>query len=685
MSKKEFQPFMMHFFKPLSTLLKTLLKIFFAGFIFLLPLYYSFETQQIFEVNKFWLLTCFIGTILLVGAIINYQKYSSSAGVCNTPLQDMFPRNFWIFSGIFFLSILISSLLAQTPVTAFLGGTSRHQGAVFLLMMFFLFIFSYFTFSENITKSGICNTPLQNKIQNIVRVKNIRNFLLFPLLASAIISSWIAIEQYSGNFSGIFSNSKIFDFHILSIQDVSMRSFGAMGQPNFLAQFLLLPFFLSIYLIVKNIFTSLNISEILIGIISTILIFLAIHATGSRAGEFVGLGIGSIIFITFVGLNFSEFSPEKKQKIFWGIISFLVFLGITLVSYIFYTPEILTHTGERARSILARMQFWKESLPLITQNFSTFFFGIGGDQLGYTFQPIASVRLNELEGFSYSPDRTHTIFLDFILHYGIIAGLIFWGFLLRIFWKTSQVIFNPSTKISEKSLLMSIFSGLIATLGSWSVGFYVTTDASIFMIFLGILGVFTLPSKTIGRMQYASTPKLFRNIIFSALFIVLSISLFHLASITKNSERARYQNALSSQNPEKTLSQEEIETYLQNAPYLQENFLTLQTEEIIEKAEQFGFNSFTFQYQKFDLSRKKEDFEKAKKSAGNSIESNVALFELAEISGIFTHEELVSYAKEIYPMVPEKYYTPANWMKPEIQKFWKHHQKFVIILEWVDK
>ena len=587
----------------------------------------------------------------------------------------MFSRNFWIFSGIFFLSILISSFLAQTPVTAFFGGTARHQGAVFLLMMFLVFIFSYFTFRENFKKSGVCNTPLQNKI----RVKNIRNFLIFPLLASAIISSWIAIEQHSGNFSGIFSNSELFDFHILMIQDISMRSFGAMGQPNFLAQFLLLPFFLSIYLVAKNIFTSQNISEILIGAISAILIFLAIHATASRAGELVGLGIGSIIFITFLGLHFSAFSPEKKQKIFWGIISFLVFSGIILVSYVFYTPEILTHIGKRARSILARMQFWKESLPIITQSFSTFFFGIGGDQLGYTFQPIASVRLNELEGFSYSPDRTHTIFLDFILHYGVIAGIIFWGFLLKIFWKTSQIIFNPSTKISEKMLLISIFSGLIATIGSWSVGFYVTTDASIFMIFLGILWGFN------SKNTVETNCNLSLQTFFSGLFIILSISLFYFASITKNSEIARYQDSLSSQNPEKTLSQKEIKTYLQNAPYLQENFLTLPKEEIIEKAEQLGFHNFTFYYQKFDLSRKKENFEKAKKSAGNSIESNISLFELAEISGIFTHEELVSYAKEIYQMVPQKYYEPANWMKPEIQKFWKHHQEFVIILEWVDK
>jgi len=673
----------------------------FAGFIFLLPLYYSFDTQQIFEVNKFWLLCIFTGVFSGItaftiafsrGVDLSRPQTSQSKKCMINHAPTDYSRNFWVFSGIFFLSILISSLLAQTPVTAFLGGTARHQGAIFLLMLFLIFIFIQIFFSENSRKSKQKNSTKKT-------IQNIQKFLIYPLLASAVISSIIAIKQSFGEFSG-FSLSffaedlRIFDVHILEIKDISMRSFGSMGQPNFLAQFLLLPFFLSVYFVFIN--TKNIIKLVLFSGISGI-IFYAIHSTGSRAGEYIGLGLGIFLLILlFVTSLFSNIQ-EKKQRIFWKISTMFLCLGIFLVGYIFYTPEILSHLGERARSVLARMQFWKEAIPLLTQDFKTLFFGLGGDNLGSAFQPIASVRLNELEGFSYSPDRAHTIFLDFILHYGIIAGVIFWGFILRIFWKTTQIIFSDTTEISEKILLSSIFAGLAATLGSWSVGFYVTTDATIFMIFLGILAVFIAKHASTSAGETNCNLSLQKNmwnprrskILISMLLILTSIIIFHTASITKNSDIARYQNTLSNKNPEKTLSQETIESDLENAPHLQENFLTLQSAETMKKAEISGFHSFSFYYQKFLFSRKKSDFENAKISAGNNLPSNISLFNLAlsmsEQFNTFSEDELVEYAKEVYVMVPDKYYTPANWMHPEIQKFWKHHQDFVIILEWVDK
>ena len=653
--------------------MNTLLKTVFAGFIFLLPLYYSFETQQIFEVNKFFLLSVFTG---IIAGGMGIMMFSKKQKIFSHFLFQKKSRKFWFFSGLFFLSILCSSLFAQTPITAFLGGTSRHQGMIFLGMIFFLLLATLLLFR-------------QEKKQ----ITEIQHFLVYPLLLTAFISSALAISQYYGNFSGYLG---FFDFHSLQIQDVSMRSLGAMGQPNFLAQTLLLPFFISITLAVHSLSKNKKqIFQILLSLLGAGIILFGIHTTLSRAGEYIGIGSGIVISTLFLLLYYLKESPEKKQKIFWRIFSVFLVITVSMVSYIFYHPEILTVLGERARSVLARMQFWKEALPLITQNISTFFFGIGGDNLGSTFQRIASVRLNELEGFSYSPDRTHTIFLDFLIHYGVIATVIFWGFLLRIFWNSTQIFFDSETTREKKIWIAGIFSGLIATIGSWSVGFYVTTDATIFSIFLGILILLTQKS------QDKKDNKTLKNIIhktplfiFSALLCIFAIGIFFVAHLTKASDRAKYQSTLPDSHPEKTLTQKEIKESLSNAPQLEENFLSqfsgLQKDKksdknIIQTGKEKGFHSFTFYYQKCILEKSKESFMQAKTAAGNNIESHVALFQLVKSMGIFSETELISYAKEVFLMVPDKYYNPSNWMDPKIQKFWKHHSDFVIILEYADK
>ncbi len=630
-----------------------------AGFIFLLPLWYSFETQQVFEVNKFTLLCIFSGIFSSIWAIDCWTQRNRN---------NEESRNFWIFSGLFFALMGIGVFFAQTPIVAFFGGTARHQGMLFLLMMFLLFVFS-----RNFWKK-------QEK-EKKKYFKNIQKFLIFPLLASATIASALAIQQFFGNFFGVLG---LFDFHILEIKDISMRSMGSLGQPNFLAQFLILPFFLSIFLLFQKKFWKKG-----LGMFFGILFLFAIYASASRAG-ILGIFAGIII----LGLLFLA-QKKHSQKIFWIPVFSGFFVVMTGLFVIFSSPEILSFIGERSRSFLARMQFWTEVSPLMFSDIKTFLFGIGGDNLGPLIQPIASIHLNELEGFSYLPDRAHTIWIDFPLHYGVPAFFLFLTLLGNIFYQAVKKITEKTTpEISgnpeENIFIISVFSGLVGTIVTWSFGFYLSSDATVFMIFLGILSVLVFKNPEISEKNRNQNAEILKGVV-SVFLIGFSFFLLVVANRTYQSDKARFRIELGEK-----LIPSNINA-LKNAPYLEENFLSLlpfipfsEYKKVIQESEKYRFHSSSFYFLKLQesiissakSSEISENFAQTKKSFGNHIEGNIQLFQVAQQFHVLSETELEEYREKIKKMIPNQYWKNPDMTQEKTQKFHKHHPKFFeVILE----
>ncbi|MEI7511638.1 MAG: O-antigen ligase family protein [Candidatus Peregrinibacteria bacterium] len=427
--------------------------------IFLIPLLFLFATNQIFEVNKFFGLSVVVGLLAIFAGIEMVKTdfkpviHLKKAGLktVSTPKK----MDFNLFSslpillggGIFFLSLLITPFFAENSTVAFFGDGSRHQGSFFWLSLLLL-------------------TVLVARIR--ISSKELQQFLFFPLLASGIIISGIAIFQYFG-IQGFFES--------LATDDTLGRSFSTLGQPNFLGQFLLFPIFVSLYFLGSRYFSGEGMKA-LSPYTFTLFLFLFLFAlfTTSSRGGMLGF-LGGILFLASLWGLFRSLYSAKKLVIFWS------FVLVAIVSALYFATQsdfsFLDIFGSRARSVEVRLRTWHDAIPLIS------FFGIGFEHFRDAFLPLVSPEVLRLEGFAFTPDRAHNIVLDMLVSIGVFGTVGFFLFLGGVLSRLD--CFVVPLESDGTRVVPFLHSAVFAVLLSWLFGFPVTTDAFLFFVFLGVL------------------------------------------------------------------------------------------------------------------------------------------------------------------------------------------------------
>ena len=377
-----------------------------ALLIFLLPLVFWPTATQVFEMQKF-LLFIVLGSVLFCFFGISVWRKEIRVRV-----PDLF-----VLLGAFLFIGIVSSLLSSDINSAMLGSPVRHFG---VLTWVYLVVFAFVIYSLNISK------------------KELEKFIVMPLLAAGIIQVFLAIAQALQ--PGIL-------FPQLNLETFVGRSFGTMGHPNFLAQFLLVPFFVSISIKDR--------SKYLV----TILLFVGIILTQSR-GAIVALVLGGIFFVLY-GKKYWKQIVGSGALI--GLIAFIMVLFIP-------ADSISSLFGERSGSVYGRVNIWQTSIAAIADKP---FIGYGFENFLGALAPYVPTELSFLEGDYKMVDRAHNIFVYMLTTTGLLGTLFF------VFWIVGTFLHSNKN--------VRFLAGFFALLIAWQFSFPVITDAVMFFLLWALL------------------------------------------------------------------------------------------------------------------------------------------------------------------------------------------------------
>lgn len=302
-----------------------------------------------------------------------------------------FNKWIFIFLLLWLVSISFSAIFSINPQISFWGSQERFQG----LLTHFIYIFYFIIFYKFLAQ------------------KNHQELFLKALIFFGVITSLIAIAQQFG-------------FATLNDPKLTItigRSFGTLGHPNMLGQFLLSPIIAAMYFFKnhKKIYS-----------LSLLILIIALLTTGNRA-SFLALGL-SVVFLFFYLWNTT---PFKK---------ILTFLSISLLTAFF----IFTF-GHSLNSIFTRFSIWQTSVPLLQENP---FLGHGLETFKLVFQKVSTPELLISENFYSIADRSHNEYLDILLNQGLL-GLTVWLLILILTFISSLKKKNPDLQIFLNAMLLA--------------------------------------------------------------------------------------------------------------------------------------------------------------------------------------------------------------------------------------
>jgi len=304
-----------------------IIRIGFGCLFILVPLVLTPWNYELFEYNKMMVTYGF--TAIIIGAWIIQMIATNEFRVKRTPLD--------IPIALFVLSQLISTLFSMDPHVSWFGYYSRFNGGMISVFtyvaLYYAFVSNFISQSEHAIENGKRMTENRKNIQNppsstLRFPPSIFRLLQVILITGLVVSIYGILEHF-----GIDKN--------LWVQDVQRRVFSTLGQPNWLAAYLiaLAPLSMALALwkmengkwkigmenrnskIEKNenlfsIFNFLTLSFIFYFLLA-ILYFIALLWTRSRSGLFA-FAVADIIFwgILFIRCHLAQQGDTCKKQFF---------------------------------------------------------------------------------------------------------------------------------------------------------------------------------------------------------------------------------------------------------------------------------------------------------------------------------------------------------------------------------
>ena len=332
---------------------------------------------------------------------------------------------------IFLGSQILSTIFSIDTRTSLLGYYSRFNGGLFSSISYSIL---YWAFVSNMTKEKVIKS------------------IYFLLFSSMVVSIIAVLEHFGINLTcGLMG-------HGLSscwIQDVQNRVFSTLGQPNWLATWLIA----LIPLILYKILDSKNIKRIFLYFLS-ILLFAALLFTKSRSA-ILGFMAADLIFWTFA------FFIKRKSVIVPLIISNLFFIFLFLIVSTPWNPTKIINSEKvqgpaletgGTESGTIRKIVWKGAFqiwlhyPILGSGPETFAFSY------YQFRPVEHNLVSEWD-FLYN--KAHNEYLNIaattgtlgILSYLYLAVMIFLVFLKK------PNLFSVSLAAGFSGILIANFFG----------------------------------------------------------------------------------------------------------------------------------------------------------------------------------------------------------------------------------
>jgi len=417
---------------------------------FLIPLAMTPWNYELFEFNKM-LFIHFLTIIILTSWLLRIVLSK----------KFLFKRTFWDIPLLIFLGTqILATIFSIDRHTSIWGYYSRFNGGLLSTLSYLIL---YWAFVSNIKK---------NEALKAIKY----------LLSSAILVSLYGIAEHFGVDARFW------------VQDVQNRVFSTLGQPNWLAAWLvaLLIIPMAFLLNQKNPLPFNLKPKKLLKWLSLLLIsifYFCLLYTKSRSG-ILGFGVAYLVF--WAGISFLNKKRIKKIINPFVIITAFI-LVITLIAGTPWTPQLKTFfiknppveteinqenqipTGGTESGEIRRI-VWKGALNLWKNHP---LFGTGVETFAYSYYWYRPREHNDVSEWDFLYNKAHNEYLNFAATTGTVGLL---GYLTLIvtflIWSLKEII----KKKRKETLNIALLAGFTSILVTNFFGFSITVVALLFFL-----------------------------------------------------------------------------------------------------------------------------------------------------------------------------------------------------------
>jgi len=477
----------------------------------LIPLVFTPGSSELFEFPKFLILIS--GTLIITTSWI-YHVYTTR--IFKIKLN---PLSYAILAIL--LTQTISTIFSIHPYTSFWGYYGRFHGGLFSTICYTIIYFSATKWLDTKSTQKLINISIKTSI--FVAVLAILEHYNYSL--SCLIINYSSKLFYTDNnllfniqFGNWFNNS------CWSIStNPSNRSFSLLGQPNWLAAYLIPHFFLLIYRFRLNKNKSLT----TIYYLGLTIFFLALLFTRSRSGL---LAFGSAFFIYWV-LQARTFTLSKIKRPLFIISTILIIFALlfgTVYSQSvseFMVPQpkivaqavqgtVLENGGTESGDI--RKIVW---LGAIKSIWNHLIIGAGPETFAYTYYQVRPIEHNLTSEWDFLYNKAHNEYLNIAAGSGIV-GLLAYLYFHYVIVAISFTKIPKSKKINHESEenLKQYYPVLGATLISFAITSFF--GFSVIPVYFTLI-LFTIFSTTLDQSEIETNSKIPYHLLF--LFPILLI------------------------------------------------------------------------------------------------------------------------------------------------------------------
>jgi len=428
------------------------------------PVYFDIFLYQVFPISS---QTIFYGLLEItlffwaLKIIFNFSEFKRNLKFYGKYLLPFF---------IFIIFVSVSTLFSRSPSFSFWGSYERCFG---LLTWIHLFLFYALLIFNLKTK------------EQLIR------------LIGVIFGAVLAVVGY-----GILQLNGVDFLEWYEKPSETYRVFSSLGQPNFLASWLLfiLPLISWVFLYCFNLWHQEK-KSILFPFFAFLLfafVFFVFLFTQSRGGW-----LGLIGQISALGLFLLWYFKKKRLfflflTIVFGVAAFLIVFNLYHFNYSISEKSLSPITG-RLKSIAylgggsgrLRLIFWKDGLDLISRRP---IFGYGPETQRFYYVSYYRPEFAALEAINSYPDRAHNDIVDTLLTTGVLGLISYLSFIGMVFyWGLKRVM---SKFDFSGSIILALLAGIFGYLISIQFSFHIIPTAVYFIGLMAAIVSFSLKYET---------------------------------------------------------------------------------------------------------------------------------------------------------------------------------------------
>jgi len=506
-------------------MVKFLYRLIFVEFILasiLIPLLFTAVNEELFEFIK--MLAVYVLAITVTSSYLIIRVAQKRWRWQRTPLD--------IVLGLFLFAQIFSTVFSIHPATSFFGYYTRFHGGLLSTLAYVAIFYVLVNYLRDL--------PYRRAIKSI-------QYLFLSVIIGALLVGMYAIPEHFGHSASCLIVQGSFDVACW-VQDVQNRVFATIGQPNWLAAYMIMviPVAMVGLLTGRSGITKAKNYLIKFGWLSLIVVYyLTLIFTKSRSG-WLGLIFGLAIFVSGwliakwkISKNQADSDQSKNIKqnstttqLIGSSIIFSTLVGLLVVlSAIFGTPfspplfsnhqsaptTIVTPTGTSlesggTESGEIRKIVWQGSVK-VWQRYPVF--GSGLETFAYSYYQDRPMTHNLVSEWNFLYNKAHNEFLNYLATTGLVGLLTYllllgWGCWLgvKLFWQRTKNL-SQLTNRHESTLvdfvnLSFVFSplfplALVSSIAALSVsnffGFSTVMVTLLMYIFLAIVSVLTIIEK----------------------------------------------------------------------------------------------------------------------------------------------------------------------------------------------